>query len=406
MKVLMLADGASIHSRRALDWHLKQGCEVTFVDWVDPAPKCDGRYRFVRYPGQRGSKYLRKVLGDKCYSWLDERASIEGLRRIFRNERPEIVHLYQIDQRAYHCLKSGLKPLVMSSWGTDINQHFTATADADYRCRTAEALASADLIIADAADIIDKCASLAGRTIPAEVLPLGIDTELFRPGYEDAAKQWRHKLEIPADATVLFSIRALTPLYGHVEILNAFHQALSRFRERAFLVFKAYNSKIGSQYELDLRQLAEQLGVANLLRWETSVPFEQLPALYAAADAIINFPAMDGFPVTFLEAAACQRPVITNRLPSYVGTFAEKYFHMIETRDVSALANEMVKTVNDSRQPGDARRFEARAIVETSFSEIVTTERLMSFYRNLIACECRAGCLPGMTSRISATANH
>ena len=60
------------------------------------------------------------------------------------------------------------------------------------------------------------------------------------------------------------------------------------------------------------------------------VPFAQLPEIYALADVIINYPSMDTLPVTFMEAAACERPVVTSRLPSYMGTFAERYFLMVE----------------------------------------------------------------------------
>ena len=35
--------------------------------------------------------------------------------------------------------------------------------------------------------------------------------------------------------------------------------------------------------------------------------------LYALCDAVVNFPVDDGFPVSFLEAAAAGRPIITDR---------------------------------------------------------------------------------------------
>jgi glycosyltransferase involved in cell wall biosynthesis len=94
---------------------------------------------------------------------------------------------------------------------------------------------------------------------------------------------------------------------------------------------------------------------------------------------------MDGFPVTFLEAAACQRPVITKRLPSYAGTFAENYFDMVEPDDIDALADAMVQTVNGSCAASASSLAEARAIIETSFSETTSAQRLMAIYRSLVS---------------------
>jgi glycosyltransferase involved in cell wall biosynthesis len=383
MKVLMLADGSSIHARRALDWHLQHGCEVTFVDFQDPRPGGAERYRYLPYPGLRGARYLQKLLGQSLTGWLAARTAARRLNGIYRSVRPDVVHLYQIDHRAHHCFLAGLRPLVLSSWGTDINQHFTATADPDYRSRTATALAAADLVIADAADIVAKCSRLAGRTLPAALLPFGVNTELFRPGYEEAALAWRTKLGIPADARVLFSIRALTPLYGHHHVLEAFHKAQPRFRSSTFLAFKAYNNQGASEYEHQLRHHAEQLGLADRVRWSEGVPFEQLPALYAAADVIVNYPAMDGFPVTFLEAAACERPVVSNRLPSYAGTLAEKFFRLVEPEDPGALAEGLADAANEAVQDRKLGLAQARAVVENEYSETVTANRLMELYRRL-----------------------
>jgi glycosyltransferase involved in cell wall biosynthesis len=379
----MLADGGSIHTRRILNWHLDRDCDVTFVDATDPKPKDTRRYRFVRYPGLRGKRFVKKVAGARLTGQLDHHAVLFGLKRIFRDFRPDVVHLYQIDSRAYDCYRAELKPLVLSSWGTDINQHFQDSADAEYRGRTAEALAKADMVIGDATDILDKCVKLAGRSVPTELLPLGIDTKLFRPGYENEAREWRRGLDIPADAIVLLSIRALTPLYGHHDILEAFQQATPSFQKMAFLVFKEYNDRSAPDYRGKLQRRSEELGISARVRWSKSAPFEQLPALYAAADAIVNYPSIDGFPVTFLEAAACKCPVITNRLPSYEGTLAEKYFRLVEAANTNALAEAIAEAVNGIETAPSASLDEARDLVKNEFSEAASAERLMAIYNDV-----------------------
>jgi len=114
---------------------------------------------------------------------------------------------------------------------------------------------------------------------------------------------------------VLLSIRGLMPTYGHHLILEAFAQARPRLNATSILVFKTLAAV--KEYEAQLHRRAEELGVDQWVRWLADVPFAQMPAVYALADLIVNYPAMDAFPVTFMEAAACGRPVITCRLPSY-----------------------------------------------------------------------------------------
>src|SRR5262249_39561715 len=150
------------------------------------------------------------------------------------------------------------------------------------------------------------------------------------PGHSEAARAWREALGIPGSAKVLLSMRALTRRYGHHHILEAFHRARPWIASDCFLVFKEFNPSQSPEvraYKQELQECATQYGIAHRVRWVPEIPYDRLPGLYATADAIVNFPCMDAFPVTFLEAAACERPVISCHLPSYQGTFADEYFH-------------------------------------------------------------------------------
>jgi glycosyltransferase involved in cell wall biosynthesis len=93
---------------------------------------------------------------------------------------------------------------------------------------------------------------------------------------------------------------------------------------------KLYNAdNYGEAGELTSRIRARiaALRLVADVRWLSDVPVSELPALYGASDAIINFPAMDGFPVTFMEAAACDCPVISADLPAYAGPLAQQLLH-------------------------------------------------------------------------------
>jgi glycosyltransferase involved in cell wall biosynthesis len=222
-------------------------------------------------------------------------------------------------------------------WGSDINDLFLPNASPVLRRQVGEALLEADLILIDSADLRGKCAALAGRKVLTELITLGVNVDLFHPGYSIAALEWRRRLGISTDTTVLLSMRGWSPLYRHESILEAFANALPRLNSEAVLVFKILKRVRTDReiYENKMRDLVEKLGISQKVRWMEEVPFNLLPEVYSFADVIINYPSMDAFPVTFLEAAACECPVISCRLPAYGGTFAEEYFDMVSPDDLS-----------------------------------------------------------------------
>lgn len=331
-------------------------------------------------------KLLGKNIGARLFRILAW-TTVLRLKVLWRRVCPTIVHVHLVDDRAYYCVKAGLRPLVLTVWGSDINNHFLPNANPASRRRVGEALSGADLILIDSADMHKKCAELAGREVPTELITLGVNTDRFHPGYQRAAAEWRRSLSIPADSTVLLSIRKWTSLYRHENILEAFARALPRLKSEAVLVFKivkgASTQTDRALYEKKIRNLTDKLGLGQMVRWMEQVPFHLLPEVYSFADVILNYPSMDAFPVTFLEAAACECPVISCRLPAYAGTFAEEYFKLVSPDDLSELSDAIVEFVNQNGAASRGRLSELRRIVCRDFDERIMSGRLMAIYFQL-----------------------
>jgi len=309
------------------------------------------------------------------------------LRLLWQRIRPDLVHVHWVDHRAYHCIKARLRPLVLSVWGTDINKHFLPDAKPENSRIIGQTLAYADRVIVETPFMAERCDLLAGRKVNTEVLVLGVNTKLFQPGYDRAAIEWRRKLAVPIDSRVLLSPRGWAKLYGHHLILEAFSQARSRLKTNVVLAFIVYNRSSYSEsiaYEIELRRRAEELDIAQWVRWIDEVPMARLPEIYAFADVVINFPNMDSFPFTFLEAAACKRPVISCRLPSYRDTFAERYFRMVEPGSIVELADAIVEVLNEDPTRRSDMLSEARLVVEQKYDESIYATRLFKIYRDLV----------------------
>jgi glycosyltransferase involved in cell wall biosynthesis len=115
------------------------------------------------------------------------------------------------------------------------------------------------------------------------------------------------------------------------------------------------------------------------------VPVSLLPPVYAAANVVVNFPSKDAFPVTFLEAAACEKPVISCLLPAYEGTFAVKYFKMVKKDSISDISDAMVNHVNSGATSPGSRLEEARRLIVSEYDQTRTSAQLMAHYKGVLA---------------------
>lgn len=381
----MIAPADNVHSSRPLNWLLERGWRVVFSSLFNPFPEGREGYSFIRFPYPRGERVFSKILGENIGHWLSTWTSVTRLWILRHQILPTITHVHWVDDRAYYCVKAGLRPLVLTVWGSDINDLFLPNASPVLRRQVGEALLEADLILIDSADLRGKCAALAGRKVLTELITLGVNVDLFHPGYSIAALEWRRRLGISTDTTVLLSMRGWSPLYRHESILEAFANALPRLNSEAVLVFKILKRVRTDReiYENKMRDLVEKLGISQKVRWMEEVPFNLLPEVYSFADVIINYPSMDAFPVTFLEAAACECPVISCRLPAYGGTFAEEYFDMVSPDDLSELSDAIVEFVNNQSATARGRLPELRKMMCRDYDEGVVAGRLLDIYQKL-----------------------
>jgi len=376
-RVLLFGDFNVVHTRRYFQILHEAGCDVFALDKgcpPNPPALLKGRY----FAGPLQGRRLFGVLGAPRAEALTERFIAAQLKFLVASFRPDVVHVQWVDDWAWRIGRAVSRPLVLTAWGTDINQTRDPAFDAGARARIAETLSRSALLIGDSADLLEQAGALAGRPLRSLSLPIGIDTRFFRPGLEAEAFAWRRRLEIPADAPVILSPRALRELYGHHLIVEAFAALATR---DAFLVIKAYDCW-DDTYRERLIDIAAALGAGERLRIIDEVPYAELPALYAMADLAVNFPAMDAFPVTFLECLACALPVVTNPLPAYESHDVAQRLLFTEARTADALSRRLDEALGDL--PAHRRRAgEARGFVCDRFDAALTAGTLLAAYREL-----------------------
>jgi len=142
--------------------------------------------------------------------------------------------------------------------------------------------------------------------IDVRVVPLGTDPNHFRPGLDTSGVRARYGLE---EGRWLLTVARLV---AHKGIDSVLHVLAALGDDHPTLRYAVVGS--GAMHG-SLERLARELGVADRVRFLTSVPDADLPGLYNVAEIYLGVsrPAelmMEGFGISLSEASACGIPVV------------------------------------------------------------------------------------------------
>lgn len=135
---------------------------------------------------------------------------------------------------------------------------------------------------------------LGPAIVGAEVIPYGIDLEVFRPGDRDAA---RAESGLPGDRPVLLCMAAARTTFKEFDVLRA---ALGRLDRPALCVALGDVQPTERHGQVELRFMAGSLDPARVA------------AFHRAADVFVQPARADTFPNVVLEALACGIAVVAS----------------------------------------------------------------------------------------------
>lgn len=219
-----------------------------------------------------------------------------------------------------------------------------------------------------------RLAPALGPTATLARLPSGVDTAAFHPGAGGDDVRRRHGL---TGRPVVVCVSRLVPRKGQDVLIRGLRSVQARVPGTALLLVG------GGPDALRLRRLAAEAGVADDVVLTGSVPWEELPAHYAAGD-VFAMPCRDrrggleveGLGIVFLEASATGLPVVAGRsggspdavLPGQTG-------HLVDGRRVGEVADRVAGLLLD---PAGAQAMgrAGRAWVERDWRWDVLAQRL------------------------------
>jgi glycosyltransferase involved in cell wall biosynthesis len=384
MKVLLAADFSSVHSRRYAELISMAGCEVVLLEKGTLPQPVGLTHRYYRWP-RAGRSIIRHFVGRRLSEKIGNALVAIRLKLLWMWINPDICHVQWVDDKAWLLTRIALCPVILTAWGTDIRMTEEESCDQVLRKCKSEAISNSSLFIADSTDVIAIATALAQHAVPTELIPLGINTRIFKPDLHVERARCRKELSIPSSAIVALSPRGFQARYGHHRIVGAFSRAVAKSETDAYLVFKQFNSD-DPGYLNAVNAIATRMGIQNRIRILDELPYDTLPSYYAMGDFAINFPEWDAFPVTFMECLACEVPILTRPLPAYDSFAIRPYLRFAKAPTDDALEeaiSAMFRECHSMReQMGEARWFAC-----ANFDEAVVSRSLLRAYQKVVAAK-------------------
>jgi D-inositol-3-phosphate glycosyltransferase len=206
-------------------------------------------------------------------------------------------------------------------------------------------VASADRLVA--ATVVER-AHLSGHygADPARVavIPCGVDTELFRPGEQAAA---RAALGLDARPRLLY-VGRISPIKGLETLLDGMARLRAAGSPAQLCIVGGDADEPLNGHEGELRARLGRLALGDAVTFVGAQPQERLRTWYVAADATVLPSYYESFGMVALEAMACGSPVVASRVGGLQTTVRDRVTGvLVPDHDAAALADALGRVLGD-----------------------------------------------------------
>lgn len=283
MKILLISDSQSIHTRRWVEALEAEGWEVHLVS-----------FRPLSTPGHHFHLLRNFGLGKLGYFF-----AIPQLKRLATRIRPDIVHAHHLTSYGFLAALAGLSPLVVTAWGSDV---LLSPKDSwVLRQFVRYALRRADQVTVVAKHMKIVAENLGATESKILVIPFGVDLGKF---------PWRTPEQLPSEPIRVICTRGFSPVYDiptFIRGLAILHHAEVDFR---------VDLVGGGPLKEEIMKLVRELGLTDRVLFRGRLEPAEMAAALAAADLFVSPSLSDGNNISLNEAMACGTIPIVSRIPA------------------------------------------------------------------------------------------
>ena len=261
--------------------------------------------------------------------------------RLFRRERPDIVHFYLPEAYLLGGLAavlSGVRLRVMSRRSLN-NYHRRRPLSGQLEKWFHRRM---DAVLANSQAVADQ---LLGEGVAPERLHTiysGVDAD---PTDSISSDGERQRLDISPGAVVFICVANLISYKDHRDLLEALAMAKQQLPEPWFLLLVGRDDGIAAE----LKEYATSHGIIGNIRWLGES--DDVPSLLAASDIAVLASHEEGLPKSILEAMAAGLPAVVTRVGGIPEAVSDGVTGLVvEPHDPAALSEAILRLARDGEQ--------------------------------------------------------
>lgn len=366
MKVLLLSDAGSIHTRRWVTSLSQRGCEILLFNLL----KCDLSL-YDKMPNVqvyscdfvlRDSSQLSQRIADK----LVYIKAVRLLRKELRRFKPDFLHAHYACSFGLIGALVNFHPFVLSVWGSDVYSY--PQMGRFYEKFLRFTLRKADEVLSTSYCMARETNKYTDKSI--RVTPFGVDMERFKPV----------ACEKKAASFVVGNVKALKECYGIDTLI------------RAFAIVCANNPTLdtrlliagGGPDKAILEALCEELGIRKKVDFLGYIQNEKLPELYAGFDVAVSLSRTESFGVVAVEAMSCGCPVVTSDAEGFVEVVDSGNTGFVVPKDNPEAAAEAIQQFIDNPTLRATMGTAARERVSRLYDWERNVDTMMEVYDSIV----------------------
>ncbi len=331
MKVLMVADARSIHTRRWAVSLRSKGVDIVLYS-IFPSPDSFFGDHDIRLYVFDLFTY-RKFSGIRSVAAMitSHSRAVRDLKSVIRAEAPDILHAHYATSFGLIAALSGFHPFIISVWGSDVYEFPEMSVinreSVKYIFRKADKILSTSHVMArHASRYTDK---------PMSITPFGVDTGLFRKA--NAVKR-------DPDCFVVGNVKTLAPKYGIDVLIRAYHLFIHRNPGLDSRLVIIGEGPCREEYV----RLADELGIGSKVEFVGKIPNSDLPVWYNSFSVSVSLSDSESFGVVAVEAMACECPVVVSDADGFTEVVEDGVTgFIVPKRNPEAAAKAIQKFVDD-----------------------------------------------------------
>lgn len=326
MKICFLAPANNYHTQKWARYFVDHGYEVSVLSLTKG--DIDGA-KVYWLNANTGT-------GASDFSKLKYLFQFRHIQKIVNDIKPDIINAHYASSYGTLAALAGLKNHIVSVWGSDV---YDFPRKSIFHRKLLEfSLNSAKCIFSTSNAMAKETRKYTNKEI--FITPFGVDMDLFNPDKRDRNDDGKF---------IIGTVKKLEPKYG----IDYFLKAIRLVKEKRPDIPLEVRIAGNGSHELQYHQLANELGIADIVKWLGFISQEKAAKEWANMDCGIIFSESESesFGVSAVEAGAAGISVIISDIPGLMEATSPTVSSLVVPRgNVKLLAEAIIKMYDSPEQ--------------------------------------------------------